>query len=76
MITTTQYRNHHSAISRHIDGAAQDYSYPIANALGLLQSCIKPSIYHLYKPWYDNLIDLCSKKEINLERKEVESAKG
>ena len=30
---------------RHINGLVQDCSYSIANALELLQSCTKPSIY-------------------------------
>ena len=34
----------------HFDGLAQDYSNSIANALELLQSCTKPSIYHQITP--------------------------
>ena len=30
---------------QYIDGLVQDCSYPIANALELLQSCTKPSTY-------------------------------
>ena len=40
-------RLHKSALLtiEHIDGLVQDCSKPIANALELLQFCIKPSIY-------------------------------
>ena len=31
---------------RYIDDLVQDYSNTIANALELLQSCTKPSIWH------------------------------
>ena len=31
----------------HIDGLVQDCSISIANTLEILQSCTKPSIYHL-----------------------------
>ena len=30
----------------YIDGLVQDYSNSIANALELLQSCTKPSVFH------------------------------
>ena len=34
--------------SLYIDGLVQDYSISIANALEILQSCTKPSIYYKY----------------------------
>ena len=44
-------------VADHIDGLVQDCSNSIANALELLQSCSKPSIYQTttkyteYGPW-------------------------
>ena len=42
----------------HIDGLMQDCSNSIANALELLQSCAKPSIYDLWAH-HPNLVKVC-----------------
>ena len=42
---TTMLLYTHFWVRGHIDGLVQDYSFSIANALELLQSCTKPSTY-------------------------------
>ena len=50
---SSRYHHHHHLLTHNIDGLAQDCSNSIANALELLQSCTKPSIYLIFPlyPW-------------------------
>ena len=50
----------------YIDGLVQDCSISIANALEILQSCPKPSIYPHYQSSIENMISPVDNKPENI----------
>ena len=61
MSDTTYISYYWGSDNSYIDGLVQDYSISIANALEILQSCIKPSISYYLGSYGPRIVTLCHK---------------